>query len=59
LKKNKKKGLSIENFVMIINFLNLPIGKLLEFNLLNKKFYDEIIPDLMLPRRKEKVPDRY
>jgi hypothetical protein len=44
---------------MIINFLNLPIGKLLEFNLLNKKFYDEIIPDLMLPRRKEKVPDRY
>jgi hypothetical protein len=44
---------------MIINFLNLPIGKLLEFNLVNKKFYFEIIPFLMLPMRKEVVSDWY
>ena len=44
---------------MILNFLNLPICKLLEFNFVNKKFYNVIIPDLMLPMRKEVVPDWY
>ncbi len=44
---------------MIINFLDLPIGKLLQFNLINKKFYDEIIPDLMTPKRSDLVPDWY
>ena len=44
---------------MIINFLNLPIGKLLQLNLINKKFYDVIIPDLMEPKRSDLVPDWY
>ena len=36
---------------MILNFLNLPIAKLLEFN---QKFYTQINPDLMLFKREEK-----
>ena len=57
--KKVKKSLAIQNIVMIINFLDLSIAKLLEFNLVNKKFYNEIIPVMMLPMRKDKVPDWY
>ena len=57
--KKVKKNLAIQNIVMIINFLDLPIAKLLEFNLVNKKFYNEIIPVMMLPMRKDMVPDWY
>jgi hypothetical protein len=46
--KKVKKNLAIQNIVMIINFLDLSIAKLLEFNLVNKKFYNEIIPVMML-----------
>jgi hypothetical protein len=53
--KKMKKILATENFLMIINFLNLSIDKLLEFNLVNKNFYHEIIPYLMLPKKKEKA----
>jgi hypothetical protein len=53
--KKTKKILATENFLMIINFLNLSIDKLLEFNLINKNFYHEIIPYLMLPKKKEKA----
>jgi hypothetical protein len=44
---------------MIINSLNLPIDKLLQFNLINKRFYDEIIPDIMTPMRLDLVLDWY
>jgi hypothetical protein len=53
----KKEKLATENYIVIIHFLNLPIGKLLQFNLINKRFYDEIIPDIMNPRRLDLVPD--
>ena len=42
---------------MIINFLDLPISILLEFNTINKKFYNQIIPDLMLPSTKDRASD--
>ena len=42
---------------MIINYLDLPISILLEFNLINKKFYNQIIPDLMLPSKKDRASD--
>ncbi len=43
--------LTNQNYVMILHFL--PIGKILEFNLICKKFYNEIIPDFMFPQKKE------
>ena len=44
---------------MIINFLNLPIGNLLQFNLINKRFYYQIFPAIMTPSRMDLVPDWY
>ena len=32
--------------IMILYFLNLQIDELLQFNLVNKKFYNEIIPEM-------------
>ena len=53
--KNLKIELTIENFEMIINFLDLKIDEILLFNNINKKFYTEIVPVMMLRERKDMV----
>ena len=46
---NKKVTLKKNHIIiMIIYFLNLRIDELLQLNLFNKKFYNEIIPELFL-----------
>ena len=37
---------------MILYFLNLPFDELLQLNKANKKFYDKIIPEIMLKSEK-------
>jgi hypothetical protein len=46
---NKKEILKKNHIIiMIIYFLNLRIDELMQLNLLNKKFYNEIIPEFFL-----------
>ena len=46
---NKKEILKKNHIIiMILYFLNLRIDQLLQLNLFNKKFYNEIIPELIL-----------